>query len=89
MAWLGLLAMDAYYRFLDIPSALSKALPSFCCLPLFVRGIPIFLDKLPFAAEVPNSLRQLNPPKFMFHPFRHFGAASHPLGASAFFYLPQ
>tara|TARA_R110001592_G_scaffold67304_1_gene206335 strand:- start:226 stop:540 length:315 start_codon:yes stop_codon:yes gene_type:complete len=35
------------------------ALPTFRCLPERVKGIPIFLLNLPFAAEIPSARFQL------------------------------
>jgi hypothetical protein len=44
------------------------ALPSFRCLPDLDSGIPICLDILAFAAEIPSSLFQENPPLFISPP---------------------
>ncbi len=39
--------------------------PIFCCRPLLVRGIPIDLEILDFAAEIPTNRFHENPPKFI------------------------
>lgn len=39
--------------------------PIFRCLPLFVKGTPVFLAILDLAAEIPESLFIENPPLFI------------------------
>lgn len=41
------------------------AAPTFRCRPDLVSGIPIFLDNLDFAAEIPSSRFHENPPLFI------------------------
>lgn len=41
---------------------LEAARPIFCCLPLLVKGTPIFLEMFDFAAEIPIALFQEKPP---------------------------
>lgn len=41
-------------------------LPIFLSLPLFVKGIPIFLEIPDLNAEIPTSLFHEKPPKFIF-----------------------
>ena len=58
------------------PNNLSSDLPIFLCLPCFVSGIPVFLEILPLAAEIPNALFQENE-KPCFLPISHLSAFSH------------
>ncbi len=44
---------------------LETVRPIFCCLPLFVKGTPIFLEMFDLVPEIPVALFQEKPPLFI------------------------
>jgi len=47
------------------PNSLKMKAPNFRRLPLFVSGIPIFLEIFDLKAETPRNLQIEKPPKFI------------------------